>query len=76
MARLIRLLGLAANDVPPLSAPDVAPSNALYRDIQLAVGYSLMALQDSGSFSVSGQVSGQEAVNSAERLLRSFQQAR
>lgn len=75
MARLIRLLGLSATDAPPLSAPDLASTNAQYADVQLVVGYGLMKLQDEGYFNVAGKLSGQEAVDAAERLLRSFQQA-
>lgn len=76
MARLIRMLGLSQDNAAPLSAPDVAPSNALHGDIGLVLGYSLMTLQDSGDFNAGGEVRGREAVAAAERLLRSFQQPR
>jgi len=75
LARLSRLLGLSGDQAPPLTAPDVAPTNAGYRDIQLVLGYGLMNVQDSGSFNVSGYVSGREAVYSADQLLHTFQQA-
>jgi hypothetical protein len=74
-ARLSRLLGLSADSASPASAPDVTPTNALYPEIQLVLGYSIMSLEDSGSFNVRGQVSGRQAVTSAGRLLRIFQQA-
>jgi hypothetical protein len=75
LARLSRLLGLSPHANPQIPASDVAPTNAQYSEIQLALGYGLVALENSGSFNVSGYVSGQEAVSSAERLLRIFQQA-
>lgn len=74
MGRLIALLGLSATSAPPVSLPDLALTNARYREVQLALGYGLLNLEDSGSFNVSGDVTGKEAVVAAERLLRSFQQ--
>lgn len=70
MSRLIRLLGLSPADAPAISAPDVTPGDALYGDIQLVLSSGLMALEDSGSFDVSGEVSGEEAVRAVDRLLR------
>ena len=75
LARLSRLLSVSPNPSSPIAAPDLAPTNAQYSEVQLVLGLSLMTLQDSGSFNVSGEVSGQEAVNAGERLLRTFQQA-
>ena len=69
MSRLIRLLGVSPGDVPPIPAPDLDSSNAMYRDIQLVLSSGLMGLQDSGTFNVSGEVSGEEAVRAVERLL-------
>jgi len=74
LARLSRLLGLAPSTTPPIAATDVASTNAQYSEIQLVLGYGLLALENSGSFNVSGYVSGQEAVHSVERLMRIFQQ--
>jgi tetratricopeptide (TPR) repeat protein len=74
-ARLSRLLGLSADPAAQATAPDVTPTNALYPEIQLVLGYSIMTLEDSGSFNVSGHVSGRQAVSSAGRLLSIFQQA-
>jgi tetratricopeptide (TPR) repeat protein len=70
MSRLIRMLGVSPVNPPPVPAADVDSSNAIYRDIQLVLGAGLMGLEDSGSFNVSGEVSGEEAVRAVERLLR------
>ena len=70
ISRLIRLLGVSPADAPPIPASDVASSSAIYRDIQLVLSVGLMGLEDSGSFNVSGEVSGEEAVRTVERLLR------
>jgi tetratricopeptide (TPR) repeat protein len=70
MSRLIRLLGVSPADAPPIPAPDLTPGDALYGDIQLVLGSGLMALEDSGSFDVSGEISGEEAVRAVDRLLR------
>jgi tetratricopeptide (TPR) repeat protein len=75
LARMIRVLGLSQAAPPPNAAPDLDPTSALYPEAQLVLGLGLMTLQDSGSFNVSGEVSGKEAVRSAERLFRLFQQA-
>jgi tetratricopeptide (TPR) repeat protein len=74
-ARLIRLLGVSPVSTSPISAPDLAPTNAQYLEVGLVLGLGVMTLQDSGSFNVSGDISGQEAVLIGERLLRTFQQA-
>ena len=73
-SRLSRLLNLAPSTAPPTAAPDLAPSNAQYADIELVLGHGVMTLEDSGSFNVNGVVSGRDAVRSAERLLRAYQQ--
>jgi len=75
LARLIQVLGLSPITVAPIATPDVASTNAQYPDIQLVLGRGLMMLQDSGGFGISGDISGQDAIRAAERLLRSFQQA-
>jgi hypothetical protein len=74
LARLSRLIGVSAPAASPIAASDLAPANALYPDVQLVLGSGLMTLQDSGSFDVSGDVSGRQAVSSADRLVRTFQQ--
>lgn len=74
LARLIRLLGVSRPISQPIAAPDLDPANALFPAAQLVLGSGVMTLQDSGSFNGSGVVSGREAVRSAERLFRLFQQ--
>ena len=61
---------MSPSGTPAIPAPDVIPGDALYRDIQLVLSSGLMGLDDSGSFNVSGTVSGEEAVRAVERLLR------
>jgi len=75
MARLIRLVGLSPTDNPPIPTPDVIPTNTQYTDVQLVLGYALMSVHDSGTFDISGELPGREAVVAAERLLKAFQQA-
>jgi tetratricopeptide (TPR) repeat protein len=75
LARLIRFLGLSPATSQPNSAPDLDPTSALYPEAQLVLGSGVMTLQDSGSFDVSGGLSGREAVRSIDRLFRLFQQA-
>jgi hypothetical protein len=70
MSRLIRLLGVASADTPPIPVPDVNPGDALYGDIQLVVASGLVSLEDAGSFNVGRKVSGEEAVRAVDRLLR------
>jgi len=74
IGRLMRLLGVSPKTTQPIAAPDLASTSALYKEAQLVLGSGVMALQDSGSFNVSGVVSGREAVRSAETLNRIFQQ--
>jgi len=75
LGRLVRVLSLSPPKALPDSTPDVAPTNPVYADVQLVLGYALMSLRDSGEFDVSENVSGGEAVRSADRLLQLFQQA-
>lgn len=70
MSRLIRLLRISPVDAPEIPTPDLRPGDALYRDIQLVLNAGLMGLEDSGSFNVSGLVSGEDAVRAVDRLLR------
>ena len=74
LARLSRLLRVPDQHAS-ISAPDVATTNAIYSEIQLVLGNSIMGLEDSGSFNLGGSVSGRQAVRSVDRLLRIFQQA-
>jgi len=74
LARLSRSLGLSGKE-SSIAPPDVAASNAIYPEIQMVLSYSIMTLENSGSFNVAGHVAGREAVQSAEQLLDIFQQA-
>jgi tetratricopeptide (TPR) repeat protein len=74
LARLSRLIGLSDSPSLPIAPSDLAPTNAMYPDIQLVLASGLLTVGDSGSFDVSGRVSGPQAVRAAERLLRTFQQ--
>jgi tetratricopeptide (TPR) repeat protein len=74
MGRLMRLLKASPETPQPIAAPDLAATSALYPEARLVLGSGVMTLQDSGSFNVSGVVSGKEAVRSAETLNRIFQQ--
>lgn len=69
MARLMRLLSVSPSDAPPIPTADVAPTSALYREVQTVLVLGLMALDDAGSFNSNAQVSGEEAVRAVERLL-------
>ena len=69
LARLVRLLRVAPSEAPPVPVSDVAPSNALYEEIQLVLGHGLMTLDDAGNFRLDGNVSGEETVRAVERLL-------
>jgi hypothetical protein len=70
VARLARMLGVSQAEGPPISAPDLVPGSPLYRELQLVLGYGLLSLDNAGNFNVSGPVGGEEAVNTAEKLLR------
>lgn len=74
MGRLVRMLGVSQPVQPPITAPDLVPGSALYRELQLVLGYGLLSLDNTGSFNVSAPVGGEEAVNTAEKLLRLIQQ--
>jgi tetratricopeptide (TPR) repeat protein len=74
MARLVRMLGVSPREQSPISAPDLVPGSALYRELQLVLGYGLLSLDNAGNFNISAPVGGEEAVNTAEKLLRLIQQ--
>lgn len=74
IARLVRMLGVSQGDAPPITAPDLVPGSALYRELQLVLGSGLMSLDNSGNVNVSAPVRGEDAVNTAEKLLRLLQQ--
>jgi len=74
MSRLVRMLGVSQQEHPPITAPDLVPGSALYRELQLVLGYGLLSLDSTGNFNISAPVGGEEAVNTAEKLLRLIQQ--
>jgi tetratricopeptide (TPR) repeat protein len=74
MARLIRILGVSQKEASPVAAPDLVPGSPLYRELQLVLGYGLLSLDNSGNVNVSAPVGGEEAINTAEKLLHLMQQ--
>jgi thioredoxin-like negative regulator of GroEL len=70
VSRLTRLLRLSATDHAPISPLDVVPNSTLYRELQPVLSFSLLSLDNAGNFNVSAPVGGEEAVNTAEKLLR------
>jgi tetratricopeptide (TPR) repeat protein len=75
LARFSRLINVPEVTAASIFPPDVAPTNAMFGDVQLVLISGLMTLQNSGAFGLSDEVSGEEAVHSTERLLRIFQQS-
>jgi len=73
VGRVIRMLGVSGDDVAPIAAPDLVPGTALYRELQPVVGYGLLPLDNAGNFNVTAPVRGEEAVNTAEKLLALIQ---
>jgi tetratricopeptide (TPR) repeat protein len=69
MARLARALAVSQPEPTLITAPDVVPGSALYRELQLVLGYGLLSLDNAGNFNVSAPVGGEEAVNTAEKML-------
>jgi hypothetical protein len=67
-------LGLSSPATAPVPISDVALTTSGYADIQLVLAQGLMTTRNSGVFGISDSVSGQDAVQAAQRLLRSFQQ--
>ena len=69
-ARLTRLLGVSPATAPPITPLDVVPDSTLYLELQPVLGYGLLLLDNAGNFNVGEPVGGEEAVNTAEKLLR------
>jgi len=69
MARMIRLLGANPGEAPSISTPDLAPSSAIYQDVQLVLQCGLLTFGNAGKIDISGQMTGEQAVSAAERLL-------
>src|SRR5262249_23509990 len=60
LARLSRLIGFSGSATSQIPAPDVAPTSAIYSDVQLVLGSGVMTLEDSGGFELSRGVSGRQ----------------
>ncbi len=69
VGRLIRMLGVPQQEQSPITPPDLVPGSPLYRELQLVLGYGLLSLDNAGNFNISAPVGGEEAVNTAEKLL-------
>ena len=69
IGRLSRLLGLSAASTPAIPMTDLAVSHPLYSDVQLALSFGMLSLDDAGNFDINGSVSGEEAVSCARQLL-------
>jgi len=48
----------------------VVPESTLYRELQPVLRYDLLFLDNAGNFNIGEPVGGEEAVNTAEKLLR------
>lgn len=70
VGRLARLLGVSGTNGAPITALDVVPDSTLYRELQPALSYEVLLLDNAGNFNIGATVSGEEAVNTAEKLLR------
>lgn len=68
--RLTRLLGVSAGDSTWITPLDVVPDSTLYRELEPVLSYGLLLLDNAGNFNIAAPVSGEEAVNTAEKLLR------
>jgi hypothetical protein len=70
VGRLTRLLGVPGGNAAPITPLDVVPDSTLYRELQPVLSYELLLLDKAGNFDIGAPVSGEEAVNTAEKLLR------
>jgi tetratricopeptide (TPR) repeat protein len=70
MARLTRLLGVSPGDAPRNLAPGAAPENDPHQDLRKMGGLGLLPSGDAANRDIAAMVSGGEAVNIAEKLLR------
>jgi hypothetical protein len=69
LSRLTRVSGLSASTAPAIAPSDVVPGSSLALELKPVLGYELMSLDNAGNFNVGAQVSGEEAVNTVEKLL-------
>jgi len=70
IARLTRVLGVSQTSQAPITPLDVVPGSTLFVELQPVLGSGLLSLDNAGNFNVGAKVSGKEAVNTAEKLLR------
>jgi hypothetical protein len=70
VARLSRLLGAPPATTPPTTPLDVVPGSTLDRELQPTLAYGLLPLDKAGNFGIGVPVPGEEAVNTAEKLLQ------
>ncbi|HET9215475.1 MAG TPA: tetratricopeptide repeat protein [Terriglobia bacterium] len=68
LARLMRLLRVSPATLAPIAPLDVVSGSTLYLELQPVLGYGLLSLDKAGNFNVAAQVSGEEAVSTAEKL--------
>jgi hypothetical protein len=64
------LLGVSPVMTASTTPSDVVPGSTLYRELQPVLDFELLLLDNTGSFNVGAPVRGEEAVNTAEKLLR------
>jgi hypothetical protein len=76
LARLSRMFGLRPAESLPEAPLGLAPDTALQGDMRLAVSLGLVAFPDPRGLGVSKPLSGQEAVNAAEKLLHLMEKNR
>ena len=69
VARLSRVVGVSAIPPPPITPLDVVPGSPLSVELQPVLSFGLLTLDNAGNFNVGAEVSGKEAVNTAEKLL-------
>jgi len=73
VSRLTRLFSVSGGDSTWISPLDVVPDSTLYRELEPVLSYGLLLLDNAGNFNIAAPVSGEEAVNTAEKLLRLIQ---
>jgi len=69
LGRLTRVLGLPGTSDRLITPLDVVPDSTLHRELQPVLSYELLVLDNAGNLNIGAQVSGEEAVNTAEKLL-------
>ena len=70
LGRLTRILGLSESNGRLITPLDVVPDSTLHRELQPVLSYELLLLDNAGNLNIATPVGGEEAVNTAEKLLR------